>query len=227
MKTLNALLVLVLILTAAACKPGAAPGAAGKAPLRTALPEPLILGTPVPVNIPNVEQPPAGLRPDFLVPTGCVNLARGRPITSSDADPVIGELTMLTDGDKDGNEGHYVELGPGKQWAQIDLGQPCEIHAILVWHFFSQKYRAYHDVVIQVAEDADFLKGVQTVFNNDNDNTLGLGVGKNRPYIEDYQGKLVDAQGVKGRYVRLYSNGNTSNQMNHYIEVEVWGKPAR
>jgi len=32
--------------------------------------------------------------------------------------------------------------------------------------------------------------------------------------------------GVKGRYVRLYSNGNTANRLNHYIEVEVWGKPA-
>ena len=46
------------------------------------------------------------------------------------------------------------------------------------------------------------------------------------PYIETYQGKLIDAKGVKGRYVRLYSNGNTTNKMNHYIEVEVWGKPA-
>jgi hypothetical protein len=24
--------------------------------------------------------------------------------------------------------------------------------------------------------------------------------------------------------VRLYSNGNTANDMNHYIEVEVYGK---
>jgi hypothetical protein len=38
---------------------------------------------------------------------------------------------------------------------------------------------------------------------------------------------LIDAKGVKGRYVRLYSAGNTSNKMNHYIEVEVWGKPAQ
>jgi hypothetical protein len=29
---------------------------------------------------------------------------------------------------------------------------------------------------------------------------------------------------VAGRYVRLYSNGNTANTANHYIEVEVWGK---
>ena len=40
------------------------------------------------------------------------------------------------------------------------------------------------------------------------------------------EGKLIDAKGVKGRYVRLYSKGNTTNKLNHYIEVEVFGKPA-
>jgi hypothetical protein len=30
---------------------------------------------------------------------------------------------------------------------------------------------------------------------------------------------------VKGRYVRLYSNGNTTNDLNHYVEVEVHGSP--
>ena len=46
------------------------------------------------------------------------------------------------------------------------------------------------------------------------------------PYIETHFGKLIDAKGVKGRYVRLYSNGNTTNKFNDYIEVEVFGKPA-
>jgi hypothetical protein len=32
---------------------------------------------------------------------------------------------------------------------------------------------------------------------------------------------------VKGRYVRLYSNGNTSNDLNHYVEVEVYGTPVK
>jgi hypothetical protein len=36
---------------------------------------------------------------------------------------------------------------------------------------------------------------------------------------------LVDGKGAKGRFIRLFSNGNTSNEMNHYIEVEVFGKP--
>ena len=56
--------------------------------------------------------------------------------------------------------------------------------------------------------------------------SAGLGVGKAKAYIETNEPRAVDAKGVKTRYVRLYSNGNTSNDMNHYIEVEVFGRPA-
>ena len=37
------------------------------------------------------------------------------------------------------------------------------------------------------------------------------------------EGRLFDLKGVKARYVRLYSNGNTTNDLNHYVEVEVYG----
>ena len=41
------------------------------------------------------------------------------------------------------------------------------------------------------------------------------------------EGKLFDPKGAKGRYVRLYSNGNTTNDLTHYVEVEVYGRPAK
>ncbi|HZI33847.1 MAG TPA: discoidin domain-containing protein, partial [Candidatus Binatia bacterium] len=129
------------------------------------------------------------------------------------------------DGDKDGDEGSWVELGPGKQWVQIDLEKESDIYAVMLWHFHSQK-RVYFDVVVQISDDPNFEKGVTTIFNDDASNELGLGAGKDHPYIETYQGKLIDAGDVKGRYVRLYSKGNTTNKLNHYIEVEVFGKPA-
>jgi len=44
-------------------------------------------------------------------------------------------------------------------------------------------------------------------------------------YIETNQAELIDATGIEARYVRLYSNGNTANDLNHYVEVEVYGKP--
>jgi hypothetical protein len=194
-------------------------------PLKTDLPKPLFVGTPVPINVPNLEPSQKGKRPDFLVPAGTVNLAKGKKVTASDSDPVIGTLDLVTDGDKEGDEGSWVELGPGKQWVQIDLEKEADLSAVLVWHFHSQA-RVYFDVVVQVSDDPTFSKDVKTIFNADNVNDLGLGAGTDRPYIETYEGKLIDAKGVKGRYVRLYSKGNTTNKLNHYIEVEVWGKPA-
>ena len=194
-------------------------------PLKTDLPKPLFVGTPVPISVPNLEPAPNGKRPDFLVPAGTTNLALGKKVTASDNDPVVGTLDLITDGDKEGDEGSWVELAPGKQWVQIDLEKDADIYAVMVWHFHSQA-RVYFDVVVQVSDDPKFEKDVTTIFNADANNELGLGAGKDRPYIETYEGKLIDAKGVKGRYVRLYSKGNTSNKLNHYIEVEVFGKPA-
>jgi len=193
--------------------------------LKTQLPPPLFVGTPAPLNVPNLEPPTKGKRPDFYVPAGSVNLAKNKKVTASDERPNVGTLDMIVDGDKDGNEGSWVELGPGKQWVQIDLAKRATISAVLIWHFHSQA-RVYRDVVVQVSDDPTFNSGVNTIFNSDFSNELGLGAGKNQNYIETYQGKLIDAKGATGRYVRLYSNGNTSNKLNHYIEVEVWGKPA-
>jgi hypothetical protein len=196
-----------------------------KVVLKTKLPPPLFVGTPVPINVPNLEPPLKGKRPDFYVPGGTMNMALRKKVISSDNNPDVGTLDMVTDGDKAADEGSWVELGPGKQWIQIDLGRSAKVYAVLVWHFHSQA-RVYRDVAVQVSDDPSFKSGVTTVFDNDYHNELGLGAGKDLNYVETYQGKLIDAKGAKGRYVRLYSNGNTANKLNHYIEVEVWGKPA-
>jgi hypothetical protein len=218
MLTKNCSLLAVLLVASAAL-------AQDKVVLNTKLPPPLFVGTPVPINVPNLEPPIRGKRPDFLVPAGTVNLARNKKVSASDDSPDVGTLDLVDDGDKAGDEGSWVELGPGKQWVQIDLAKKANIYAVLVWHFHSQA-RVYRDVVVQVSDDPTFKSGVTTIFNNDFHGDLGLGTGKDLNYIETYQGKLIDAKGVSGRYVRLYSNGNTANKLNHYIEVEVWGKPA-
>jgi hypothetical protein len=77
---------------------------------------------------------------------------------------------------------------------------------------------------VQVADDPGFTLNVTTLFNNDHDNSAGFGIGKDKNYIETSEGKLVDAEGIRTRYIRLYSNGNDLNEFNHYIEVEVYGK---
>jgi hypothetical protein len=190
-------------------------------PLLTTIPPELIEGTPKAMNVPNLVQVPAA-SPTLFVPTGTVLLSKGRPVTSSDENPIIGSLDLITDGDKEAGEGYFVELLEGLQWVQIDLGQSAAIHAVWLWHFHSQR-RAYHDVIIQVSDDPQFKTGVTTIYNNDYDDSAKLGKGADRPYVESRFGLLADAKGARGRYVRLHSNGNTSNEMNHYIEVEVFG----
>jgi len=190
--------------------------------LKLELPKPMFIGTPKNIKAPNLER--AGTKHEkVMVPNGVENLALGKPITASDNEPIIGELEQVTDGDKEGADGSFVELGPGVQWVQIDLEKECTIYAIAIWHYHSQA-RVYHDTVIQLSSDPDFIEGVTTVFNCDHDNSAGLGVGRDKAYIETNEGRVVEVKGVKARYVRLYSNGNTSNDMNHYIEVEVYGK---
>ncbi len=192
-------------------------------PLPLELPKPLFVGTPVPFKVPNLEKPSTTKRPPFLAPAGTVNLAKGKPVTASDTFPVIGEIAFVTDGDKEGTEGTFVEFGPELQWVQIDLGESAALSAIVCWHFHAQA-RVYHDVIVQVSDDAEFKTGVQTLFNNDIDNTAKLGVGQDPSYIETSEGRLIDAKGVRARYVRLYSSGNTTSDLNHYVEVEVFGK---
>ena len=193
-------------------------------PLALKLPKPTFIGTPK--NIPpgtTVEKPTGKPRPPYMVPKGTVNLALGKPVTASDTAPIIGEDTLITDGDKEAADGKFIEYGFGKQWVQVDLGKTATIYAIVSWHAHTEA-SVYHDVVVQISNDPDFVEGVTTVFNNDQDNSSGLGKGTDREYFELAEGKLMPVKGVKGRYVRFYSNGSTGGDENRYTEIEVYGK---
>jgi len=192
-------------------------------PLKLQLPKPMFIGTPINLKSLNLEKLPEGRRADPLVPAGTTNVALKKPVTASDQQPMLGEISQVTDGDKDGIEGSYVEIGPGKQYFQVDLKENYRISFIVLWHYHNQA-RVYHDVVVQLADDPDFAVNVRTVFNNDQDNSSGLGIGQDREYLETHEGRLIDAKGVSARYVRLYSNGNTDNELNHCTEVEVYGR---
>ena len=223
---MNKRIVVLAFLLAAMLAPLAAQQATDKVELKLQLPKPMFIGTPTNIKSANLEAVTGKSRGPFMVPAGTKLLSLKRVVKSSDAQPVIGELDMITDGEKEGGDGYFVELGPGKQWVQVDLGASYALQAILAWHYHSQA-RVYRDVVVQVSDDKDFLKGVQTIFSNDHDNSSGLGVGKDKEYIEVAEGRLFDPKGIKGRYVRMYSGGNTTNDLNHYVEIEVYGTPAK
>jgi len=195
-------------------------------PIEIKLPKPMFVGTPQNLKVPNLEKPLGKARPSFLAPVGTKNVALEKSVASTDEEPIIGEIEMITDDDKEAADGSYVELGPFLQHVTIDLEARYNIYAVIVWHFHKQP-RIYFDVIVQVSNDPNFIKGVTTVFNNDIDNSAGLGVGKDMHYVETAEGKLIDAKGVQGRYVRLYSNGNNNNDLNHYIEAAVYGTPVK
>lgn len=198
-------------------------GTEGGIQLKTDLPKEVIEGSPKPKGVPNL-MPETKKFPTYLVPEGTILLSKGKTVTGSDDFPILGDLPLITDGEKDTGEGYFVELIDGTQWIQIDLEQSHPIYAVILWHFHGQK-RVYHDVIVQISDDPAFATGVTTLYNNDYDNSSKLGKGTDRPYIESRFGLLVNGKGTKGRYIRCYTKGSSSNDMNHYIEVEVFGKP--
>ena len=193
-------------------------------PVETELPKPVFYVTPEDLRAPNTKPVQTQPGPPFLAPAGTTNVARGKPVSSSDPEPIIGDIATITDGDKEAADGSYVELGPRLQHVTIDLQSDYNIYGIRAWHYHKMP-RVYFDVVVKISSDPDFVTGVKTIFNNDPDNSAGLGVGTDMNYVNTRFGEIFDAKGIRGRYVRLYSNGNTSNDLNDYVEVEVYGRP--
>ena len=177
-------------------------------------------------------------RPAILAPSGSEVISRHKPVTTSDLDPIHGSTRLVTNRDKATLDGRYIQLASGPQHVTIDLGRAVKIDAVVAWRYFAD-FRAYRDVVVQLSNDPGFPEAeTVTVFNNDQDNSAGLGKGEDREYVETDEGLLVAEYERKEdwlvmteplgtyRYVRCWSNGSTADEYNHYTEVEVWGRPA-
>ena len=191
------------------------------------LPKSVALGTPRPMKINNLEPVSSAPRKLPKVPAAAINLAKGCNVTSSAREAAAGDFSYLTDGDKGGEEGFEVELPRGAHWVQIDLAKSAEISAIALWHFHRER-RVYFNVIVQISDDSAFKKDVTTVYNNDSENELGLGKGKDYCYYESNEGRVMAVSpAAKGRYVRFYTKGNSAGPSNDYIEAEVWGVPAK
>lgn len=148
-------------------------------------------------------------------------LSRGAPVTSSDPAP-LGDLSLVTDGDKEGDDGYFVDILPGLQWVQIDLGATRDLWLIWLWNYHKVPV-FYKDVIIEVASQEDF-SDARIVFNNDCDNSSKKGMGSDKSWVGTNCGWPVKLSGLPARYVRLYSNGRNIDDTNHWIEVEIYGR---
>jgi hypothetical protein len=197
-------------------------------PLNIKLPAPAFKGTPKEIKLsPYVEPLSDKPRPLMMVPAGLTNLATNKTtkLSSSDKNASADTLAKIVDGDKEASDESIIYLRKGVQWVQMDFGSPQQVYAIVIWHAHNSA-KVYHGVVVQASDDPDFINNVHTIFNNDQENKDGLGVGTDREYFETNEGKLIDAKGIKARYLRFYSKGSTESALNEYTEIEVYGRPA-
>ncbi len=206
--------------------PGQVAAADDLAPLPVKPPSPTLKGTPSDLpSGPNVEPPPEKPAPPFMAPKGVVNVAAGKKVTSS-TKPFTGTLAQITDGLKEPEDDQVVEMRRGKQWVQVDLGESAKIFAIVIWHDH-RFLQVFHDVIVQVADDPDFTQNVQTIYNNDVDNSAGQGIGTDKEYFETNRGRTFDAKGVVSRYLRCYTAGSSLSSLNVCQEIEVYALPAK
>src|SRR5215472_2780298 len=221
------LLSFALCLASLALSTASAADSDSTVPLVLKLPAPALKGTPkdIPITA-NIEAPSDKLRPPMMVPPGLKNIAPSAKITASDKNASPDALARLVDGQKEATDENIVSLRKGTQWVQLDFGAPQENFAVVIWHAYNSG-QIYHDVIVRVSDDPNFIENVHTIYNNDYDNSSGLGAGTDKEYFESNEGRLIDAKGVKGRYVRFYSKGSTDGVLNEYTELEVYGRPAK
>ena len=200
---------------------------ADKVALKIEFPPPHSSGTPKEIKSDNLEPDPGPgkFRPPIMVePEYTKKLTTEDTKVTTSEEAVTGENEYVVDGDKTPDATSMLQLPSGVQWVQLDLGAEHEISAVCVWHDQGDE-RVYKDVIMQISNDPKFLEGVTTIFNNDHDDSAKLGKkGTEKEYRERNDGRPVDAKLTKGRYVRCYSNGSTSEPVNNYIEIEVFGK---
>ncbi len=115
----------------------------------------------------------------------------------------------------------FIDIGSGAQAITVDLGANFMIDGLRVWRFYGDA-RTYKDVIYEISTNADFTNSTK-VFNSNTTGSLGLGNGSDFTFSEKSYGHPVYFAPVEGRYVRLWSNGSSANNSNHYVEVQVFG----
>lgn len=157
---------------------------------------------------------------EFVVMGPNVNFAAGNLATNATVTGVtVGQETRVKDGTIASASTNLATLTGTS--ATLDLGGQYYINGLNVWHNFSDG-RTFRDVIFEIADNSQFNNST-IVYNADATNVLGKGAGSDPEYAETGAGKLVQFAPVAGRYIRLWSNGNSVDGGNTLAEVEVYG----
>ncbi|TLS50664.1 hypothetical protein FE782_18335 [Paenibacillus antri] len=163
-----------------------------------------------------------------------VNAALNKPVTSNGI-ASAGALSNVTNGNVSRDDYALISTSAGPKYVQVDLTDSYDIVGVNVrsdWGSDAASYRYGHDYVVQLAADAAFATGVTTIFNNDADNTLGLGAGTDPLYVEPVDGggwNIPLTTPVTARYVRFWGNGHTrmngtTHAVNTPVEIQAFAK---
>lgn len=163
-----------------------------------------------------------------------VNAALSKTVTSNGT-VSGGALSNVTNGNLTRGDYALISTSDGPKYVQVDLADNYDIVGVNIrsdWGGDANSYRYGHDYVVQLASDAAFTTGVTTIFNNDADNTLGLGAGSGPQYFEPIDGagwNIPLATAATARYVRFWANGHTRangtlNAVHTPVEIQVFAK---
>lgn len=159
---------------------------------------------------------------EYIIGDGSENVALGKPVTFTiPTKSVFGssDETFVTDGNFDPYNvyGTYADT---YGFAIVDLGQEYVIDKLIVKAFHDW---TFEDVVLQMALDKDFTQGVYTVFNNDTDNSVGVGAGSDGTYTESGSGHCFKFSPVTARYIRFHNHSvNGRENYSFWEEIQAY-----
>lgn len=167
-----------------------------------------------------------------------VNVALNKTVTASTTDLFGGSLSLVTDGQSASASGYAgIRTTNGPQYYQVDLGAAYALNRLRIvndWGSSASVYRTNKDIIVLLSNDPAFSTGVTVVYNNDANNSVGLGAGSDPEFQEPPGGvgTWFDlGTPVNARYARVWGNGhvradNSVHAVNTPIEFEAYADPG-
>lgn len=209
------------------------------------------------LEAPVIEVPEEVVIPEVVV--SGENIAAGKLRATYSAPISRDRNNQATDGNYT-NAHNYADPGGnagGAHWMQLDLEDDYDIEFVKLYRHWLDE-RAYNDTVVMISSDESFSADNTLVLwnanrdaerewpdGNNQSTTHKLPAGSQDNYIETADGlslavsspisKMLNNNAYagntfKGRYVRVYMNGNYSGNVqraqNHVVELQVYGSLA-